>query len=169
MYTCSLDMSSLSSVDSPLILLCYFSADDIWWENSTYWAAGDSCKELWHLHKWAILPCYITACFIDWWCEWNSNNANSSMSVQNIYIYIYFSESVVIQNIHPGFYVSLTSPNSIRVLGGWISIKMPSYRNRKSHCGDKTILRPSYLHNGISYTGKTTSLYWIRALGTIIV
>ena len=40
---------------------------------------------------------------------------------------------------------------------------MPSYQNRKSHCWDKTILRPSYLHNGISYTGKTTSLYWIRA------
>ena len=33
---------------------------------------------------------------------------------------------------------------------------------RKSHCGDKMILRPSYLHNGISYTGKT-SLYWIGA------
>ena len=48
--------------------------------------------------------------------------------------------------------------------GGWFNIKMPSYRYRKSHCGDKTILRPSYLHNGISYTGKTTSLYWIRAL-----
>ena len=41
---------------------------------------------------------------------------------------------------------------------------MPSYQHRKSHCGDKTILRPSYLHNGISYTGKATSLYWIRAL-----
>ena len=28
-----------------------------------------------------------------------------------------------------------------------------------------TILRPSYhLHNGISYTGKTTSLYWIGAI-----
>ena len=38
---------------------------------------------------------------------------------------------------------------------------MTSYQYRKSHCGDKTILRPSYLHNGISYTGKTTSLYWI--------
>ena len=25
----------------------------------------------------------------------------------------------------------------------------------------KTMLRPSYLHNHISYTGKTTSLYWI--------
>ena len=47
--------------------------------------------------------------------------------------------------------------------GGWFNIKIPSYQYRKSHCGDKTILRPSYLHNGISYTGKTTSLYYIRA------
>ena len=29
--------------------------------------------------------------------------------------------------------------------GGWFNIKMPSYEYRKSHCGDKTILRPSYL------------------------
>ena len=42
-------------------------------------------------------------------------------------------------------------------------MKMSSYQYRKSHCGYKTLLRPSYLHNGISYTGKTTSLYWIRA------
>ena len=40
---------------------------------------------------------------------------------------------------------------------------MPSYQYRKSHCWDKTMLRPSYLHNGISYTGKMTSLYWIGA------
>ena len=26
------------------------------------------------------------------------------------------------------------------------------------------ILQPSYLHNGISYTGKMTSLYWVGAL-----
>ena len=31
-------------------------------------------------------------------------------------------------------------------------------------CGDKTIVRLSYLNNGISYTGKMTSLHWIRAL-----
>ena len=43
-------------------------------------------------------------------------------------------------------------------------MNMPSYKYRKSHCRDKTILRPSYLHDGISYTGKMTSLYWIRAL-----
>ena len=47
--------------------------------------------------------------------------------------------------------------------GPWFDIKMTSYQHRKSHCGDKTILRPFNLHNGISYTGKMTSLYWIRA------
>ena len=52
--------------------------------------------------------------------------------------------------------------------GPWFNIKMTSYQYRKCHCGDKTILRPSYLHNGISYTGKTTSLYWIRAQEPII-
>ena len=50
--------------------------------------------------------------------------------------------------------------------GAWFNIKMKSYQYRKSHCGDKTILRPSYLHNGIPNTGKMTSLYWIRAQNT---
>ena len=44
------------------------------------------------------------------------------------------------------------------------NIKMSSYQYRKSHCGDKTVVRSSYLHNGIFYTGKTTFLNWIRAL-----
>ena len=48
--------------------------------------------------------------------------------------------------------------------GPWFNIKMSSYQYWKSHCGDKTIWHPSYLHNGISYTGKTASLYWIRPL-----
>ena len=47
--------------------------------------------------------------------------------------------------------------------GPWFNMKMSSYPYRKSHCGDKTVVRSSYLHNGISYTGKMTSLYWIRA------
>ena len=46
--------------------------------------------------------------------------------------------------------------------GGWFKIKMSCYQYWKSHCGDKTILRPSYLHNGISNTGKMSTLYWIR-------
>ena len=48
--------------------------------------------------------------------------------------------------------------------GPWFNIKMTSYQDRKFHCGNKTILRQSYLHNGISHTGKTTSLYLIGAL-----
>ena len=46
----------------------------------------------------------------------------------------------------------------------WFNIKMSSYQYRKSHCGDKTVVRSSYLYNEISYTGKMSSLYWIRAL-----
>ena len=41
---------------------------------------------------------------------------------------------------------------------------MPSYQYRKSHCGDKTVVRSSYLHNRISYTGNMSSLYWIGGL-----
>ena len=44
--------------------------------------------------------------------------------------------------------------------GPWFNIKMSSCQCRKSHCGDKTAVRSSYLHSGISYTGKMTSLYW---------
>ena len=47
------------------------------------------------------------------------------------------------------------------------NIKTASYQYRKSHCGDKTIVRSSYFHNGISYTGKMPSLYWTRALVVI--
>ena len=48
----------------------------------------------------------------------------------------------------------------------WFNINM-SYQYRKSHCGDKTIVRSFYLHNGTSYTGNMTSLYSIRAQGDL--
>ena len=38
----------------------------------------------------------------------------------------------------------------------------------ESHCGDTTVIRPPYLHNRISCTGKTSS-YWIRAQGPRIM
>ena len=40
----------------------------------------------------------------------------------------------------------------------WFDTKMPSYPYRKSPGGDKTILRPSYLHDRISFTAQMTSL-----------
>ena len=48
--------------------------------------------------------------------------------------------------------------------GPWFNIKVSSHQYRKSHCGDKPFSIPCHLHNGNSYTGKMTSLYWIRAL-----
>ena len=48
--------------------------------------------------------------------------------------------------------------------GPCFNINMLSHQYRKSHCGDKTVVRSSYLHNGVSYTGKMSSLYWFRAL-----
>ena len=45
---------------------------------------------------------------------------------------------------------------------GLIQYKIPSYQYRKSHCGDEAILRPFFLHNRVSYTGKIACLYWIR-------
>ena len=53
-------------------------------------------------------------------------------------------------------------PTFKAIPGPWFNIKMSSYQHKKSHCGDKTVERSSYLHNGISYTGKI-SLYWIGA------
>ena len=64
---------------------------------------------------------------------------------------------------HPGVVKWIWHPISMGNPRGRINIKMLSYQYRKSHCGDKTILRPSYLHNEISYTDKMTSSYWIRA------
>ena len=48
--------------------------------------------------------------------------------------------------------------------GAWFNVKMSSCQYRKSDFVDKTVVRLFYFHNGISYAGKMTSLYWIRAL-----
>ena len=53
--------------------------------------------------------------------------------------------------------------------GAWFNIKMLSCQYRISHGGDKTVVRSSYLHNGISYTSKMSSLYWIGAQVRIIL
>ena len=45
----------------------------------------------------------------------------------------------------------------LHIPGPRFNIKMSSYQYRKSHCGEKTVVRSSYLHNGISCTGKMTS------------
>ena len=71
-----------------------------------------------------------------------------------------------IMMVSHGSYVRTTdSVNKRRRRGLWFNIKMSSYQYRKSHCGDKTVVRSSYLHTGISYTGTMAYLYWISPLG----
>ena len=41
----------------------------------------------------------------------------------------------------------------------WFNIKMSSYQYKKSHCGDKTVVRSSFLHNGICYILVRCHLY----------
>ena len=62
--------------------------------------------------------------------------------------------------------ISLTIFKNGFRLGNRALIKMSSYQYRKSHCGNTKVVRSSYLHKGISYTGKMASLYWTNPLGT---
>ena len=52
----------------------------------------------------------------------------------------------LLSNAPPSFF-------HVKCPGPRFNIKMSSYQYRKSHCGDKTVVRSSYLHNGISCTG----------------
>ena len=63
-----------------------------------------------------------------------------------------------------GFHFINSLVTGIGVLRPRFNIKWSPNQYKKSHCGDKTVVRSSYLHHGNSYNGKTTSLYWIRAL-----
>ena len=62
-----------------------------------------------------------------------------------------------------------TNLQNILTSGGWFNIKTTFYQYRKYHCGDKTILQPSYLHNGISYTGKMTLGWSTKKLKSFIL
>ena len=64
-------------------------------------------------------------------------------------------------------YLNQWWPSLVTPIWPRFNIKMSSYQYRKSHCGDKTVVRSSYLYNGISYTGKMSSLYWIGAQATM--
>ena len=56
---------------------------------------------------------------------------------------------------------SLETQVDFRALIQYKDVVLPVY---EIHCGDKTVVRSSYLQNWISYTGKTTSLFWINPL-----
>ena len=60
----------------------------------------------------------------------------------------------------------VTSTNSTSV--GWFNISNhATYLYRDSYYKDETVVRPSYLYNGKSYTGKITSLHWVITLAYV--
>ena len=58
-------------------------------------------------------------------------------------------------------YRVMTVPSVHHVIRSWpwFNIKMSSYQFRKPHCGDKTVVRSSYLHNWIPFNGKMASFF----------
>ena len=105
---------------------------------------------------------------------WTLANAHASTRmVINLFQIKFRSCSIcvvlnIISDINKSKYVGIRYDTweQTKTSRGWFNIKT-SYQYGKSHCGYKMILRPSYLHNGISYTGKMTYLYWIRALNSL--
>ena len=88
--------------------------------------------------------------------RWSNTEAKLIKEQSNLIITLIFHQNV---HQHPKSYeVCWASLNS----GAWFNIKIPSYQYRKSHCGDKTVVRSSYLHNGISYTGKMTDIFLLN-------
>ena len=126
----------------------------------------DECSNwvvLWTTTRWMLyyieIPCPTDNEYIPLF-----NEVSYKCSVYSLYISeVLFPDSTILLLISGSTLACKVIIRCNKHSGGWFNKKMPSYQYRKSHCGDKTILRPSYLHNGISYTGKMTSLYWIRA------
>ena len=75
--------------------------------------------------------------------------------------YKYVSIGKPVVDIRPS-HDRLISTTGFPILVRW-HFYIESYQYRKSHYRHKTLLRPFYLHNGISCADKMTSLYWIRA------
>ena len=106
-----------------------------------------------------------------WWARWRLKSPASRLFTQS------FIQAQIKENIKAPCHWSLwgefvgdrwipriTAINAENVSIWWrFNVKISSYQYRKSHCGDKTIVRSSYLHSEISYTCKITSVYWIRA------
>ena len=113
--------------------------------------------------SWSLKSARLTALLVSFWNLIGTSEAVSPRCLSNFRAIGSFSIPVsrlrdFTRSYDNAFYRILKQDPAVR-----LNKKMSSYQYRKSHCGDKTVVRSSYLHNGISYTGKMLSLYWIRA------
>ena len=92
------------------------------------------------------------------------SNINSDYKASSLTNYISGAENETQRGLfgHTNGNIGMRSPSAAAMLtmvAAATIVRFPqwSYQYRKSHCGDKTVVRSSYLHNGISYTGKMSS------------
>ena len=110
-------------------------------------------------------------CRINFWSwSWNFNStwAKPLMKLGHGWMIASSGKQWMWLLIHVLIVDDLYSLLVIETPGPWFNIKMSSYQLWKYHCGDKTVVRSSYLHNGISYTGKMWSLYWTSPLDVVV-
>ena len=116
-----------------------------------------------------MITIIITACRywyqeVLWYCSRPQFPETHIMSC--MWSHVHCPRQEVMLLIHYTVMSLRASPHDWRT-GPWFNIKMSSYQYMKSHCGDKTVIRSSYLHNGISYTGKMASSYWTNPLDIV--
>ena len=94
-----------------------------------------------------------------WRCCWSSADRRCSNYIWMMNNYVAYSGVAYFR----GLMVPLYQLVCIIRMGEhpWFNINISSYQQRKSHCGDKTVITLSYLHTGISFIGKMVSLYGI--------
>ena len=86
--------------------------------------------------------------------------ASGEMCTKNIFAFLTWAARLV-KGTSPDSVSEVWRQARAMLTEPWFNFKMSSYQYRKSHCGVKSILPSSYLYNRISYTYRTTSLYWI--------
>ena len=93
----------------------------------------------------------------------NQCRSLSTFTVQLPQPFIFSSDADSISNWShwtPKLWLSCNSRRPVWYSGPRSNIKILSYHYWEFHCGDKTVVRSSYLHIGISYPGMMASLYW---------
>ena len=87
---------------------------------------------------------------------------NKSLSLTHKYfswVWKYLKTQIYFIFPKPGF--SMTRSNTLQHKQRAHSIQTCRLISIGAHCRDRAVLRPSYIHSGISITGKTY-LYWVR-------
>ena len=113
------------------------------------------------VYPWQYCDVSVTWLYISRWdITWaNSEHPRSTWWLQMPRCLSGIWASAIIMLTWDGQHDGCRCPGARLAPGPWFNIKMSSYQYRKSHCGDKTVVRSSYLHSGIFYTGKVASLY----------